>query len=328
MADNKNYGRKFWNNRYPRHNVVQKPEITIKEEVKKVDVKQTDAEKEILKTLTIIHKLILENISGDIDGGWVRDFVIRGEIPNDLDLFVRNIPETVKLIKLILGMTFNVKCEENDDDYNIDRKGVRIVAEHRTLPSANDPNKKYILSIDINDKAFCTTPPDLDVNCLSLSSQHMTVKNPLSIADLSQIINNIKNKEFVILFKQTKSLISRSNNIKINSDYVMISIKMQARIAKRLNGGWQIHKINNSPTEILKYLRKIFNECVIQYSKDDGMCALCQEEEFGDKFCCELVCCKNKICFSCAHKHIKARYNNSSIECPYCRGDPFGMKTL
>src|SRR5205807_10250601 len=97
-------------------------------------------------------------------------------------------------------------------------------------------------------------------------------------------------------------------------------IYVMQRTSLLINNGW---KLNKQKIEQLFTPNLIIDLRNIKDIKDK-ICPICLSE---NKFALSLYCCNKMICFDCSLKHVDARYNNSVIECPYCRGDLFGWYT-
>lgn len=134
------------------------------------------------------------------------------------------------------------------------------------------------------------------------------------------IINNVNNKRFNILIEEIKKpVVPRMNDIISNSDKLLYFVCVMRDISLMLNNGY---KLNSN-----QQLENILKPCLIKKMNNNQLnCNICYNKM--EKYECELFCCKKEICFTCLINDINARYNNSEIMCPYCRGDLFGWDTI
>lgn len=248
-----------------------------------------------------------------IFGGTVRDYIIpdKKRSPSDFDIGVNDIEEAIIEIEKKLSFSFFIerdiiKCNN-------------IIAHCKLILKYKFRENMYFV-IDISKKEVIGSNIDFDVNGI-----FMTEKSTYKIIDkmknysLSQIINNIQNKQFKIMKSFNVPEKSRwGMGIKESSKQLLEFIKFMERTSKMLNRGWKLDG---------QLIEDIFQPCLIKkISNLDDRCRICTNK--FNKYELELNCCKQILCFSCCYEYIKARFGNSEIPCPFCRGDPFGWKTL
>ncbi len=249
-------------------------------------------------------------------GGTIRDYKISKHklYPYDIDIGVDDIKSAQKKLIERLKFCFDYESIKNK------KKGKTV---HIKLNIKYKFDKNIEFCIDISNKQVIGSNIDFDVNGVYMPDKYTyCIVESLSGLELTEIISNINKKRFKIISKYNRPVIKRNRSIKKNSEKLMEFIKMMQRVSKMLNRGWKLHD---------QVLEDVFNPCLIkeldessldEFDKDCGICS-----ETFKKYELELNCCKKIICYTCAIKHIKSRFNNSEIPCPYCRGDPFGWLT-
>jgi len=246
-------------------------------------------------------------------GGCVRDYIMAKKkfYPHDFDIGVDNIEDAKSMLIKTLQFSFDITTEDAIGR-NFDTVHSKMILIHRHITSTEP--LQFI--IDISHKNVIGSNLDFDVNGIYMPSlKTFTIAESVNDISFMDIVNNINKKKFKILKSyQLQGL--RSNGIVSNSVKLIEFVKMMERTTKMLTRGW---KINDQKLE------DIFKPCLIKEMHDDGFCNICSADY--NQYELELHCCQQIICFSCALEHIKARFSNSTICCPYCRGDPFGWKT-
>jgi hypothetical protein len=245
-----------------------------------------------------------------IFGGCVRDYILTKKkyYPMDFDIGVDSVYDANKTIKDALKFSFEIMDVDSHQTHS------KMILTHKHLKSTEP--LEFI--IDISERNVIGSNLDFDVNGIYMPDAY-TFKIPRTInISLMSIVNNINKKKFRILKAYKPPNVARIQDIASNSAKVCEYVKMMDRTVKMLNRGWTLNKQN---------LEDIFVPCLIKKTCDieEKICFICSTDY--RQYELELDCCKKVMCFPCALNHVKARYSNSEIMCPYCRGDPFGWKT-
>ena len=248
-----------------------------------------------------------------IFGGVVRDYIIpeRKREPSDFDIGVENIENAIK--KMVKGLSFSFIIKKESLEYKNKIVHSKLILNYKLRTDIT-------FIIDISNKNIIGSNLDFDANGIYMTDKFtFKIMDKLIDHSLSNIIMNIKNKKFKVM--KTFKLPEKNRfqmGIRNNSKDLLEYIKFMERTCKMLSRGWKLNK---------QKLEDIFNPCLIKkVLNKDSKCCICFD--IFNKFEIELFCCKQLICFSCCFDHIKARFNNSEIACPFCRGDLFGWKTI
>lgn len=252
-------------------------------------------------------------------GGCIRDYIIskKKTYPHDFDIGVDDIEQAIKIINDTLGFTFNISESSTFRENAISHS--KLTLEYK-FSSKKHP---IVLYIDIVPKSIIGAHLDFDVNsiCMRSHSDYYIVCNDDSLLSLISIIENINKKKFKVMRTYSKPDFDRRQmGTKINSLRLIEYIKIMERTAKMMSRGY---KLNNQK------LGDIFEPMLIKnttQSQKTSECNICSNT--FKKYELELNCCKQLICFTCALNHVKGKFHNSEIQCPYCRGDPFGWNTI
>ena len=255
-------------------------------------------------------------------GGAVRDYQLSKQkmYPTDFDIGVDNISEMMNYLIEKLGFSFDI--EKNEFKYNEIVSHAKI---HLKYKFSNATSKKGLIEfdIDISEKSVIGSNLDFDVNGVYMpDSRSYHLVNQLPPNSLCDVIDHINKRKFTILKTFKKPKISRIQmGISESSKKLIEFLKIMERTCKMFNRGW---KLNDQKIE------EIFEPCLIKENNptDDNekKCTICGDD--FKKYELELDCCQKMICFVCALEHVKSRFANSEIPCPYCRGDPFGWNTV
>ena len=273
------------------------------------------------KLVDALIKLFFEN-GYTIFGGCVRDYIIPKYklYPVDFDIGVDDINEAKTIIINTLCFSFDIEEENIDNNGEINHSKLELT--HR-FSSTKKPIK---LTIDISLKKVIGSNLDFDVNSIYMTNDRsFHLVDSIQYNSLTEIINNINRKKFRILKTYKKPIQTRTQmGINESSKKLIEYIKMMDRTSKMLSRGYklsdQILEEIFEPCLIKKIDNSTSNECNIS-----NTCNICASN--FKPYELELDCCKQIICFSCAINHIKGRFGNTDIFCPYCRGDLFGWKT-
>ena len=251
-------------------------------------------------------------------GGAVRDYIIPKNklYPTDIDIGVDNITTALKDLSTELQFCFDVK---------IDKLMVHGVNHHTKMQLTYKFLNSINFCIDISNKKIIGSNLDFNVNGIYMTNERTYhLVSVLPAKSLCEIIDKINQKKFQIIKTYKRPQLSRSKSgIEISSKNLVEYIKMMDRTSKMLNRDWKLDKQN---------LDDIFEPNLIKLIDINNVegpnktCVICSN--YFKKYELQLDCCKTNMCFNCTLKHIKSRYNNSEISCPFCRGDPFGWKTI
>jgi len=248
-------------------------------------------------------------------GGGVRDYIISKKklYPTDFDIGVNNVKNAKENLITSLKFTFKIEDEDIIKNNKIVHSKLKLTYKHK---------ESLVLHIDISYKKVVGSNQDFDVNGLYMTN-HKTfhLVDSLSSHNLADIIIQITKKKFKVLKTYKKPEKSRMQIGVANSSKKLIEyLKIMERVSKMFGRGWKLNK---------QKLDEIFEPCLIKKinidETEEKNCAICTTE--FKTYELELYCCKNIMCFTCAIGHVKERFNNSEIACPYCRGDPFGWET-
>lgn len=251
-------------------------------------------------------------------GGCVRDYIIATKkfYPIDFDIGVDNVEKAKSMLMSKLEFTFDI------NHYDVKDKDLRLIHSKMILTHKHiDSSEPLEFIIDISHKSVIGSNIDFDVNSIYMPShQTFSIIDSMGNIPLMDILNNINRRKFRILKTFHRPTISRiTEGITVNSTKLIEFIKIMDRTAKMLNRGWKLYH---------QKIEDVFDPCLIKElpsDKTNGICNICSSEY--KQYELELNCCHQFICFTCALEHIKARFSNSNIFCPYCRGDPFGWGT-
>lgn len=272
------------------------------------------------KLVNSIIKLIFEN-GYILFGGAVRDYHLSKQktYPVDFDIGVSDISLAIKYLVENLKFCFDIetnKCKNNNDVIVHAKLNLKY-----KFPKSNSPKELIEFCVDISDKSVVGSNLDFDVNGVYMTNDRTyNLVDSMPSDSLCKIIDQINKKRFSVLKTYVKPNNSRFQfGISENSKKLVEFIKIMERVCKMLNRGWKLNGQN---------LEEIFDPCLIKEmcNENDKHCTICGDD--FKKYELELYCCKKIMCFVCAIAHVKSRFNNSEIPCPYCRGDPFGWKTI
>lgn len=273
------------------------------------------------KLVDALIKLFFEN-GFIIFGGCVRDYIIPKYklYPIDFDIGVDDINEAKTIIINTLYFSFDIEEENIENDGEINHSKLELI--HK-FSSTKKPIK---LSIDISLKKVIGSNLDFDVNSIYMTNDRsFHLVDSIQFNSLTEIINNINRKKFRILKTYKKPMQTRREiGINESSKKLIEYVKIMERTSKMLSRGYKLSD---------QILEEIFEPCLIKkidnLTNNCDVCNICNicASNFRP-YELELYCCKQIICFSCVLNHIKGRYGNTDIFCPYCRGDPFGWKTI
>lgn len=249
-------------------------------------------------------------------GGCVRDYIISKTkiYPNDFDIGVDNINNIKDEFTNRLGYCYEISCYDIKKNTTVIHSNMQLIYKYKTK------GELIKFTIDISPKTIIGSNLDIDVNGIYMSDrQSFHLMKIIKNVSLIDIINKINKKKFTILKTFNPPVGSRTQiGIEKSSHDLLEFIKIMERTVKMMCRGW---KLDGD-------LTATFNPLLIKQidkSIDETKCNICDTS--FKKYEMELNCCKKIICFSCAVNHIKSKYGNSEICCPYCRGDPFGWKT-
>lgn len=252
-------------------------------------------------------------------GGTVRDYVIPAKgkkvYPTDIDIGVDNVKSAIDHIQKNLNFCFDIETDI------INGKASEIIHAKVTLTYkfSTKPIKFYI---DMSNKKVVGSNLDFDVNGIYMSDiRTYKLVESLNPYSFTELIDKINKKKFNILKTYKPPAGSRTQLGIVESSKKLVEyIKMMERTAKMLHRGWKLEKQTKE---------EIFEPCLIHVmveADEEKACGICGEE--FDKYSLQFNCCKKLSCFGCALNHVKSRFNNTEIPCPYCRGDPFGWNTI
>ena len=246
-----------------------------------------------------------------IFGGAIRDYILSGKksYPTDFDISVNDVEIATTNIINRLNCCFNINKEEFMTRNN---KHVKLYLDYKY-------STRISIIIDISHKNIVGSNLDFDVNGIYMPDQstYKLVKqiNTISIID---IINKINTKKFRIIKNFDRPKCPRKCiGIEESSKKLLEYVKIMDRTCKMLCRGWSLDE---------QKVEEVFDPCLIKKVNQNMICDICSGE--FRKYELELDCCKKVICFKCGIDHIKARYHNSEINCPFCRGDLFGWMTI
>jgi hypothetical protein len=250
-------------------------------------------------------------------GGAIRSFIL-GEFPNDLDFaYASNLIKTQFLQKL---KDSNYWIAEIEGKYNNKCSSYAVI-------DLND--HKNGIHIDLVYENSLGKDPDFDVNSLRMKSfDSIEMADGIDIP-INTILENIHNRTFNII-KSKKEFISREENLVENSLYLIRFIKMQTRTAKMLSNRWQI----GDKKDLKQNLEQHFYPLLIKENRNSSdssdltkACSFC-EKKLEAAYILELDCCQSSTCDLCLLDYIKTNFDNPEIVCPFCLGDPCGLKTV
>jgi len=257
-----------------------------------------------LKMIDNLFKLIFEN-KGIICGSPIREYVLPSKdnkvCPTELYIYSSNTESFYKNMLLSLKFCFDIRTENYHKNVimYINYKFHSDIKFNLHIYPQNFPIPNMI--IDVNN--FIMAKPD-----------NYTVPKDTSIID---IVNKINTKQFNILqtFKIPKGN-RRQIGIVESSTNLLSFIETMYHVCQMLENYWILEN---------QYIEEIFEPCLMKKAPEGNSCDICSEE--FNKYELELNCCKKMICFQCAINQIRTRFDNSEINCPFCRGDLFGWKT-
>lgn len=271
------------------------------------------------KIVEELFKLLLQTYS--IKGSSVREYIISNKIseePINFDVNSMNVMSVDKLIKDNLKFCFNISKRESENNNIINTKlHLKLVYKFASDVIINIT----VCEIDPNNMTKDKIDFDIDGLCIIKNLNTYTLCNTLDYS-LGEIINKINLKVFKIMktFKQpTTSRIQ--TQIKASSTKLMEFLEIMHKTNNMFIQGWKLdnQQLQDVFEPLLMYESDNLNE-------DNNKCNICNDKYI--KYCLKLYCCSKTLCFQCAIDHVESRFANSEIPCPYCRGDPFGWKTI
>ncbi len=272
------------------------------------------------KLVDALIKLFFEN-GFTLFGGCVRDYIIPKNklYPVDFDIGVDNIDEARTIITSALLFSFDIEEDNTENNGEINHSKLKLIHKF------SSDKKPIKFCIDISFKRVIGSNLDFDVNSIYMTNDRsFHLVDSLEYNSLTEIIDNINHKKFRILKTYKKPMRTRTQiGINKSSKKLIEYIKMMDRTSRMLSRGYKLCD---------QKLEEIFEPCLIKKINECGEtdseqeCNICTSK--FKTYELELDCCKQMICFSCTLNHIKGRFGNTDIFCPYCRGDPFGWKTI
>lgn len=253
-----------------------------------------------------------------IYGGYVRDYLIRKEIPKDIDVSCANIEYFTNKLKNMLKFSFDI-IDDKMPGVGYGCRKLTLIHKHIALPT---------ISMDICTNNIIGSRLDLDVNGLVISkdgSIKFTGDNNLSM--FPTVYSNIINKQFTLLRKYTRPAEPRRvfSDLKLHSLLLIEYFRIFSRCMKMLNRGWTIKQ-----SDVNEKLIETFQPFIFKLSKDlidTPECTICCNN--FDMYYVETQCCHQSICVECSLKYVVAHMNKTYIKCPYCIvGDVFGWGTI
>lgn len=251
-----------------------------------------------------LFKLIFEN-QGIICGSPIREYILplkdNKKCPAELYIWVNYMESFYKTIQSSLKFCFDIKTE----NYH---KNMIMQLKYKF-----QTNITFI--IHIYQKNFPIPNMFIDVNNFTMTHpENYIIPTDISIIDIA---NKINTKIFKVLktFKIPKGN-RRQLGIVESSTNLLCFIETMYHTTLMLENYWTLDG---------QYIEEIFEPCLIKKTEHNDNCDICDEQ--FNKYELELNCCKKVICFKCAINQVKTRFDNSEINCPFCRGDLFGWKT-
>lgn len=251
---------------------------------------------------------------GDIVINYILPSKNKKKYPLDINISVYSINESIEQIKAGLSFCFDIKINSING-----RNDEQI---HATLILTYKFANAIVMNINLFTGEYSVSDVNFDMDGVYMTDRK-TIKlvDKLEVESFSELMNNINKKKFRILTKFSPPVGSRAQlGIPESSTKLIDFIKTMEEVTKMFNRGWKLDK---------QKLEEVFDPCLIHAvdrNNDNQKCELC-DNKFHN-YSLELYCCKKNICFNCSVEHVKARFNNSEIHCPYCRGDAFGWKTI
>jgi hypothetical protein len=159
----------------------------------------------------------------------------------------------------------------------------------------------------------------------------------------AEIVENCKQLQFRVIMNPRSPYSDFRANQCVSYSAINAWVKGDHRIVKMLNKGWtpvyDTHKDQRclksaSPDVILEALKDMGHltlsdqgEPLMRYSKE-GKCSHC-DKMFSNEYVYELDCCHKRLHTTCVLKFVNLQRLGPKmyLNCPFCKGDPFGRKT-
>ena len=238
----------------------------------------------------------------------------------------KNVVKIAKKFKKALSFSFNihigyVKFDDCDDSYDDSESEDNDESEQVQIAKMTiiyKYSEGIAFHINIHHGPLTSLDIIFDFECISIkNSDTLVVTDLVEDYTMASAVKAIANKKFRLVMGHRPSGIPRNELGPIDSTNELMSyITISANTAELLNNGWKV----SGPK-----LDKVFDPCLITLAPKAN-CSICSNA--FRKYELKLTCCQQTICFSCAHEYIHSRACNSEIFCPFCKGDPFGFKTV
>lgn len=239
-----------------------------------------------------------------------------------------NLKFTFEINKIDRHMNIEGNNEHMNEDINEDND--------ENIDNDKDKDKNLTINLELTYNFFKDNPIKFNLNIhtesIILNEQIFDIDNIIMSNDRTfkliddvpsckfiEIFNNIQSKKFKLNQKFSPPTKSRNKlGITEASNDLLIFIKSMNKTRLLLEKGWKLsdQKIEN-----------IFNPCIIHKINVNTVCNICNNDLKIYTYGIKLNCCSQILCFNCCIKHINAKFYNSEISCPYCRGDLFGWNT-
>lgn len=283
------------------------------------------------KFVEIFNDVIQMILSHDaiIYGGCVRDYLLRKEIPKDIDVAHVTVDSFTKKLISALHFSFDIVNEEMKG-MTYGCKKLTLKHKHINLPP---------IEIDVCKSSIVGSRLDMDVNGFIFSKNgSIKFSGDDNLKHFTTVYPNVMNKQFTILRKYTRPAEPRRliNNRKIHSLLLIEYFKIFLRCMKMINRGWvtkqnlkdiffpfifvQTEKEHSYRSKLLS---PSTSSVVLNYPNECIICCCAY-----DIYHVETQCCHQKVCVTCSFNHIVSHINDETINCMFCvSGDMYGWGT-
>jgi hypothetical protein len=239
-------------------------------------------------------------------GGYVRDRVVRGEMPNDIDIAVPNLTEASKCFDAKFGGEWTLQLERDEiESYSVKCRKYRMTHSLFGVVLFADLVENGCLSmyhIDFDVNALVMSQP----NCISLRDDDNFSNKGLC---LSKVLKNVHDKKFEIISRHTHI----DTDPRIRGSFYNLkrsardSLILHSRTQRMLDNGWSCVQ------DLKTYLRPCL---LILKTEDFDSCETCSyRADFKPP------CCTKSFCFRCMMGH---RCNKPTT--PFDKKEEFSTK--
>ena len=248
-------------------------------------------------------------------GGYVRDYVMNGETPRDLDIVIPT-KEEARTFKRFLSTEFKLEQIDAKDTYSFMGKTVSY-EKHKVTFNGEDSPVRFNIDITIKKRdELLAVVHDFTCNLLYFSRTGIELLHqPVSIDGLCSPFLHVKRQ----LASREFSLVSDSfPRTMTDSEKYKYAKKLIGRAEAMVKRGWTFICLPGS-FEVNRFQRLQETRTL----EDKTECSICKLE-FASEDICVMTECAHLFHTSCLVKWLET--GRSKISCPNCRSEHLFLK--